>query len=105
MYEAVGICLPGSFIGSANEKAAGKDRISAAQDSGTASKRYGDYEVMKLIHSPSQSSLGGGWGEWIGSPPPLSFPFAASLTRVRYSLSSAYKAKQYERGLCGGGGI
>lgn len=38
MYEAVGIWLPGSFIGSANEKAAGKARISAAQDNGAENK-------------------------------------------------------------------
>ena len=72
MYEAVGICLPGSFIGSANEKAAGKARISAAQDSGTASKRNGDYEEMDLIHSPPQSFLRWRVGGVNWASPPLS---------------------------------
>jgi len=46
--------LPGSFIGSANEKAAGKARISAAQDSGTTNKQCVYHEVIDLIHSPPQ---------------------------------------------------
>ena len=102
MYEAVGICLPGSLIGSANDKAAGKARISAAQDSGTASKRCVVHEVMDLIHSPPQR-FPRWWVGGVNLEPPFSLSvILASLTRVRYSLSSAYKAKQHERGLCGG---
>jgi len=61
-------------------KAAGKARISAAQDSGTANKHCVDHEVMDFIHSPPQElPIGEGKVNW-------EVPFLYSLPSVPRTL-------------------